>query len=126
MNHDSYDDGYIRGISQYRQDDRHGRRLRKESRPSYFAFKYLLERGYRMIPVNPGLVARPAGQAACASLREISNRSTWSISSAPRRSRWHRRRGLEDAAGAARGVDAARHSQRRARRLAETNGIKSS
>jgi predicted CoA-binding protein len=26
----------------------------RESRPSYFAFKYLLERGYTMIPVNPG------------------------------------------------------------------------
>ncbi len=25
------------------------------SRPSYFAFKYLLERGYQMIPVNPAL-----------------------------------------------------------------------
>jgi len=28
------------------------------SRPSYFAFKYLLERGYRMIPVNPGLAGQ--------------------------------------------------------------------
>jgi predicted CoA-binding protein len=26
----------------------------KDNRPSYFAFKYLQERGYRMIPVNPG------------------------------------------------------------------------
>ena len=26
----------------------------KQNRPSYFAFKYLLERGYNMIPINPG------------------------------------------------------------------------
>jgi uncharacterized protein len=26
----------------------------KDHRPSYFAFKYLLERGYAMFPVNPG------------------------------------------------------------------------
>ena len=27
-------------------------------RPSYFAFKYLAQRGYDMIPVNPGHVGK--------------------------------------------------------------------
>ena len=32
-------------------------------RPSYFAFKYLAQRGYDMIPVNPGHVGKePARQ----------------------------------------------------------------
>ncbi len=42
------------------------------SRPSYFAFKYLLERGYRMIPVNPGLAGKELlGQKAYARLSDI-------------------------------------------------------
>jgi hypothetical protein len=42
------------------------------SRPSYFAFKYLLERGYRVIPVNPGLAGQDLlGQRVYASLAEI-------------------------------------------------------
>src|ERR1043166_1038585 len=44
----------------------------KESRPSYFAFKYLLERGYRMIPVNPGLAGGELlGQKVYAKLADI-------------------------------------------------------
>jgi predicted CoA-binding protein len=44
----------------------------KDSRPSYFAFKYLLERGYRMIPVNPGLAGKDLlGQRAYARLADI-------------------------------------------------------
>ena len=44
----------------------------KESRPSYFAFKYLLERGYRMIPVNPGLAGGELlGQKVYARLADI-------------------------------------------------------
>ena len=59
MNHDSYSDDYIRGILNTVKSIAVVGASKKESRPSYFAFKYLLERGYDMIPINPG----QAGQA---------------------------------------------------------------
>ena len=44
----------------------------KEIRPSYFVFKYLLERGYRMIPVNPGRAGHELlGQRFYARLADI-------------------------------------------------------
>jgi uncharacterized protein len=55
MDHDSYDDGYIRGILNTVKTIAMVGVSANTSRPSYFAFKYLLERGYRMIPVNPGV-----------------------------------------------------------------------
>lgn len=54
MNHDSYPDSYIRGILNTVKTIALVGASKKENRPSYFAFKYLLERGYTMIPVNPG------------------------------------------------------------------------
>ena len=54
MNHDAYSDGYIRGILNTVKTIAMVGASEKDNRPSYFAFKYLLERGYRMIPVNPG------------------------------------------------------------------------
>ncbi|MFZ3350171.1 MAG: CoA-binding protein [Xanthobacteraceae bacterium] len=54
MNHDSYPDTYIRGILNTVKTIAMVGASEKENRPSYFAFKYLLERGYKMIPVNPG------------------------------------------------------------------------
>jgi predicted CoA-binding protein len=54
MNHDSYPDSYIRGILSTVKSIAMVGASEKENRPSYFAFKYLLERGYNMIPVNPG------------------------------------------------------------------------
>ncbi len=54
MNHDRYDDGYIRGILNTVKTIAMVGASEKDNRPSYFAFKYLLERGYDMIPVNPG------------------------------------------------------------------------
>ena len=44
----------------------------KDNRPSYFAFKYLLERGYRMIPVNPGQAGKELlGQKIYGKLADI-------------------------------------------------------
>src|SRR5712691_3083488 len=54
MNHDSYPDTYIRGILNTVKTIAMVGISPKDNRPSYFAFKYLLERGYNMIPVNPG------------------------------------------------------------------------
>jgi len=54
MNHDSYGDNYIRGILNTVKTIAVVGASQKENRPSYFAYKYLLERGYTMIPVNPG------------------------------------------------------------------------
>jgi predicted CoA-binding protein len=54
MNHDSYPDSYIRGILNTVKAIAMVGISPKDNRPSYFAFKYLLERGYDMIPVNPG------------------------------------------------------------------------
>jgi predicted CoA-binding protein len=55
MNHDRYDDSYIRGILNTVKTIAMVGASAKDNRPSYFAFKYLLERGYDMIPINPGL-----------------------------------------------------------------------
>jgi uncharacterized protein len=54
MDHESYSDGYIRGILNTVKTIAMVGASKNEIRPSYFAFKYLLERGYSMIPVNPG------------------------------------------------------------------------
>jgi predicted CoA-binding protein len=55
MNHDSYSDSYIRGILNTVRSIAMVGASDRENRPSYFVFKYLLERGYNMIPINPGL-----------------------------------------------------------------------
>jgi uncharacterized protein len=72
MNHDSYDDNYIRGILNTVKTIAMVGVSANISRPSYFAFKYLLERGYRMIPVNPTLAGQQLlGQKAHARLADI-------------------------------------------------------
>ena len=58
MIHDIYPDNYIRGILNTVQTIAMVGFSPKENRPSYFVFKYLLERGYRVIPINPGHVGK--------------------------------------------------------------------
>jgi uncharacterized protein len=72
MNHDNYPDNYIRGILNTVKTIAMVGISPKENRPSYFAFKYLMERGYRMIPVNPGQEGKTIlGQKVYAKLSDI-------------------------------------------------------
>ena len=72
MNHDQYDDNYIRGILNTVKTIAMVGISPKDNRPSYFAFKYLLDRGYHMIPVNPGQVGKEIlGQKVYAKLSDI-------------------------------------------------------
>jgi predicted CoA-binding protein len=72
MNHDSYPDNYIRGILNTVKTIAMVGVSPKNDRPSYFVFKYLQERGYRMIPVNPGQMGKEIlGQKVYAKLADI-------------------------------------------------------
>ncbi len=72
MNHNSYSDHYIRGILNTVKTIAMVGASVNEIRPSYFAFKYLLERGFHMIPVNPGHVGQELlGQRIYARLTDI-------------------------------------------------------
>jgi uncharacterized protein len=72
MTHDSYDDATIRGILNSVKTIAMVGASPINVRPSYFAFKYLSERGYDMIPVNPGHVGKNlVGKPFVASLGDI-------------------------------------------------------
>ena len=53
MNHDAYDDDYIRAILRDVRVIAMVGASPNWNRPSYFAMKYLQAKGYRVIPVNP-------------------------------------------------------------------------
>jgi len=72
MNHDAYPDDYIRAILNSVKVIAMVGASPVDVRPSYFAFKYLVQRGYDMIPVNPGHVGKTLlGRPFVASLSEI-------------------------------------------------------
>jgi predicted CoA-binding protein len=72
MSHDSYPDPFIRGILNTVKTIAMVGVSPKDNRPSYFAFKYLLERGYNMVPVNPGQAGKDIlGRKVYAKLADI-------------------------------------------------------
>jgi uncharacterized protein len=72
MNHDSYSDPYIASILGNSRTIAMVGASASTNRPSYFAMKYLLSKGYRVIPVNPTLAGQEIlGQRAYGSLAEV-------------------------------------------------------
>ena len=72
MNHDSYSPDYIRGILQSVKTVALVGASNNAVRPSYFVMKYMLDKGYAVIPVNPGLAGQEIlGQTVYASLKDI-------------------------------------------------------
>src|SRR5271169_5863832 len=72
MNHDTYPDSYIREILNGVKSIAMVGASPVDVRPSYFAFKYLAQRGYDLIPVNPGHVGKSLlGKPFMASLLDI-------------------------------------------------------
>lgn len=72
MNHDSYPADYIRNILTSVKTVALVGASASEVRPSYFVMKYLLDKGYDVIPVNPGLAGRTIlGQQVYARLADV-------------------------------------------------------
>ena len=72
MNHDRYDDAYIAAILKDVKVVAMVGASANINRPSYFVLKYLLGKGYDVIPVNPTLSGQEVlGQKAVASLADI-------------------------------------------------------
>jgi predicted CoA-binding protein len=71
-NHDAYDDRHIlRVLAKVRTIAMVGASA-NWNRPSFFAMKYLQHKGYRVIPVNPGVAGQEIlGETVRASLGEI-------------------------------------------------------
>jgi predicted CoA-binding protein len=72
MNHDSYDDDYIRAILRDVKSVAMVGASPNNVRPSYFVLKYLIEKGFTVIPINPGQAGGEIlGQTVYASLADI-------------------------------------------------------
>lgn len=72
MNHDSYCEDYIRGILLASHSIAVVGASANTVRPSYFVVKYLLDKEYRIFPVNPGIAGQELlGRTVYATLKDI-------------------------------------------------------
>ena len=72
MDHDSYRDSYIRDILTSHRTIAMVGASPNALRPSYFAMKYLMAKGFRVLPVNPGQAGKEIlGQKVFGALAEI-------------------------------------------------------
>lgn len=72
MQHDRYDDTYIAGVLSDVKSIALVGASANTSRPSYFVLKYMLAKGYTVVPINPGLAGQELlGQKVVASLADL-------------------------------------------------------
>ncbi|MGF1650167.1 MAG: CoA-binding protein [Hyphomicrobiaceae bacterium] len=72
MNHPSYTDAYISTILADARVFAMVGASANTSRPSYFALKYLIQKGYTVHPINPGLAGQTLlGQTVYADLSDV-------------------------------------------------------
>jgi predicted CoA-binding protein len=72
MDHDAYSDAYIRDILSRYRTIAMVRASPNTSRPSYFAMKYLKQKAFRVLPVNPGQAGKEIlGEKVYASIGDI-------------------------------------------------------
>jgi len=72
LKHDSYSDDEIRAVLDGVRTIAMVGASAKDVRPSYFVLKYLLAKGYRVIPVNPGQAGKDIlGQKVYGALADI-------------------------------------------------------
>ncbi len=72
MSHDDYPDTYIAGILREARVFAFIGASANTARPSYFAMKYLVGKGYRVVPVNPGIAGQEIlGQRVAATMADL-------------------------------------------------------
>ncbi|VVT17057.1 CoA-binding protein [Hoeflea sp. EC-HK425] len=72
MNHDSYENAYISGILKSVKTIAVVGASANDVRPSFFVMKYMLDKGYSVVPVNPGQAGKPIlGQMTYARLSDV-------------------------------------------------------
>ena len=72
MNHERYPDDYIRDILAGVKSVAVVGASNKEVRPSFFVAAYLIDKGYRVFPINPGLAGKAIlGQPVYARLADV-------------------------------------------------------